>query len=81
MTPYQTLYDYSLQLTGNKRQSRAIVNYVILEGARILVETGDAENTAAYMMTKVSTLSYDYTRRRDKRWYRRVWERAKAFVR
>lgn len=78
MTPSQTLYDYSLQLTGNKRQSRAIVHYVILEGARLLVETEDMENTAAFMMTKVGTLSYDYARRRDKRWYWRLWESAKG---
>lgn len=76
MTPaYKILYDYSLQLTGNKRQSRKIVNYVILEGARILAEAGDADKAHQFMITKMRSLSYDYTRRRDlrQRPYKRIW--------
>lgn len=78
---YQVIYNYALQLTGSKAQSKKIVDYTILEGARILAQTGDADKAQAFMVTKVRTLSYEYAGRRDKRWYSRVWERMKNLVR
>lgn len=60
MIPYQHLYTYALQLTGDNCQAKAIVDYTLLEAVTLSIETKDGDQASAFIVAEIRRLAYEY---------------------
>lgn len=63
---YRILLDYAFQLTGDRDQAKAIVDYTLLEAVTISIETKNGDKASAFIVAEIRRLAYEYINNKNR---------------
>lgn len=56
---YRILLDYAFQLTGDRDQAKAIVDYTLLEAVTISIQTKNGDQASAFIVAEIRRMAYE----------------------